>query len=62
MSRKVDVAEAEADLICPHCDKPIKKLLLIRRELEQRAMLGGPVYVQALACPACHRLVGFYQS
>ena len=61
MSRKVEAVEAEADLICPHCDKPIEKLLLIRRELDQRTMLGGRVYVQALACPACHKLVGFYQ-
>jgi len=62
MGRKDDSGETGANLICPHCDTPIEKFLLIRRELDQRALLGGPVYVQALACPACHKLVGFYNA
>ncbi len=61
MSRKDDAVEGEADLICPHCDKPIEKLLLIQRELDQRSLLGGRIYAHAIACPACHKLVGFYQ-
>ena len=61
MSPTVDAGEADADLICPHCDKPIEKLLLIQRELDQRALLGGRIYAHALACPTCHKLVGFYQ-
>ena len=62
MGRKDDAVETGADLICPHCDTPIEKFLLIRRELDQRAWFGGPVHVNALACPACHKLVGFYHA
>ena len=34
MSRKDDAVETGAELICPHCDTPIEKFLLIRRELD----------------------------
>jgi C4-type Zn-finger protein len=62
MDRTDDAVETGAHLICPHCDTPIEKFRLIRRELDQRTPFGGRVYVQALACPACHKLVGFYHA
>lgn len=60
MGRKEEEIEAGTDLICPHCEESIEKFLLIRRELDQRSAFGGRVHVGALACPACHKLVGFY--
>jgi hypothetical protein len=62
MSRKGDAVETGADLICPHCDTPIEKFLLMQRELDGRNAFGGRVYVQALACPTCRKLVGFYHA
>jgi hypothetical protein len=61
MGKERDAIEAEANLICPHCESPIERVQAVKREFADRSLPGIRVNVIAIACPTCRKVLGFYQ-
>jgi hypothetical protein len=62
MSKKEQPVEGGPDLICPHCEAPIEKVDAVSREWSRRGPLGMTISVIALACPTCHKVLGFVKG
>ena len=62
MSKKEQPVEGGLDLICPHCEAAIEKVDAVSRQWSRRGPLGMPISVIALACPTCHKVLGFVKG
>jgi endogenous inhibitor of DNA gyrase (YacG/DUF329 family) len=62
VGKKQDSVETGADLICPYCESPVEKVDAVSREFNKRGVFGIRSYVIAIACPTCHKVLGFFPT